>query len=246
VQDVQLGRVVRALRRRRGWRQSDVAARAGVDRSTISLIERGQVRGLTVETLRRCIAPLAASAELGLRWRGPELDRLLDERHAGVQSAWKGRLDQWGWAAEAEASFNRYGERGRVDLLAWHPATGILLVVEVKTELVDLQDLLGRLDVKRRLAPWLARERDWPRPKRVATVLLLPDSSTARQVVRRLAPLFAPFDLRGRAAVAALRRPALLDATAATGLLIFSDLRPATGARVTSVARTRVRRRPGA
>ncbi len=200
--------------------------------------------GLTLDVVRRCVAPLAASADLALRWRGPELDRLLDARHATVQAAWKGRLDRWGWVVEAEASFNRYGERGRVDLLAWHPAAQTVLVVEVKTVVVDLQDLLGRLDVKRRLAPWLTRERGWQRPRRVLPLLLLPDSSPAREAVRRLGPLFEGFDLRGRAAVTALRRPALLDETAANGLLIFSDLRPATGARVKSVGVARVRRRP--
>lgn len=238
--------MVRALRRRRGWRQQDVAARAGLHRSTISLVERGRLEGLTVEVIRRAVAPLAVSAEVGIRWRGPELDRLLDARHASIQSAWKGRLEGWGWVVDAEVSFNRYGERGRVVLLAWNPTTpGTLLVVEVKTELVDLQDLLGRLDVKRRLAPWLARERGWPRPRRVLPVLLLPDTSPARQTVRRFAPLFEGFNLRGREAVTALRSPAFIGQIGATGLLVLTDLRRATGGRVTSLGVSRVRIKAG-
>lgn len=41
-------------------------------------------------------------------------------------------------------SFNHYGDRGRYDILAFHPPTGILLVVEVKTGIGDVQATLGR------------------------------------------------------------------------------------------------------
>ena len=54
------------------------------------------------------------------------------------------------WIARPEVSFSIYGERGVIDLLAWHAATRSLLVVELKTELIDLQDLVSVLDRKRR------------------------------------------------------------------------------------------------
>jgi hypothetical protein len=47
-------------------------------------------------------------------------------------------------------SFNVYGERGIIDLLARHRARRALLVIELKTELVDPNELLGSMD--RRLA----------------------------------------------------------------------------------------------
>jgi transcriptional regulator with XRE-family HTH domain len=152
VRDLDVGRVVRAIRRRRNWRQADVAMRAGLHRSTVSDIEGGSLDDITVRTVRRCLKELDVRLDLEPRWRGAELDRLLDENHARKQAAWKERLERWAWQVIAEASFNRYGERGRIDLLAWHPGLAILLVVEIKSELVDAQSLLGGMDVKTRVA----------------------------------------------------------------------------------------------
>jgi len=39
-----------------------------------------------------------------------------------------------------------YGERGVIDILCFHSPTGSLLVIELKTEIVDVQDLVGGVD----------------------------------------------------------------------------------------------------
>ena len=52
------------------------------------------------------------------------------------------------------------GERGVIDILAWHAATRTLLVIELKTEIVDINELMGTVDRKRRLAATVAREQD--------------------------------------------------------------------------------------
>lgn len=240
--DLDLGRVVRVLRRRRGWRQEDGAARARVHRSTWSLIERGHLDHLTFATVRRCLEALEVKLNLQPRWRGAELDRLLDEEHATLQAAWKARLEQWSWVVVAEASFNHYGDRGRIDLLAWHPVAEALAVIEIKSEVADAQGLLGPLDVKVRLAPRVALALGWPRPTRVVPILIVRNSTTARDRVARLGPLFSGFGRRGRAGVSWLRRPVGYCA----GVLIFSDLRSATDSRVTRVGRQRVRVRRAA
>ncbi len=54
-----------------------------------------------------------------------------------------------------------------IDLLAWHAPTRTLLVIEIKTELVDVGDLLSVMDRKVRLAPEIGAGRRW-RPRRVA------------------------------------------------------------------------------
>jgi hypothetical protein len=223
MQDGQLGRVVRALRRRRGWRQSDVAARSGVSRATVSVIERGHLESVSLAALR----PLpwcprgtpADCAALG----GADLDRLLDERHSRLQAFWKHRLERWGWVALPEVSFSRYGDRGRIDLLAWNPARRILLVIEIKTQIVDIQGLLGPLDVKLRLAPGIARERGWGHPAGVVPLLVVAESSTNRRRIASRAPLFRQLGLRGRRAITWLRRPE----SPATGLLVLTGLSPA-------------------
>ena len=54
-----------------------------------------------------------------------------------------------------------YGERGVIDILAWHQKTGSLLVIELKTAVADVNELLGTMDRKQRLAAQVAHERGW-------------------------------------------------------------------------------------
>ncbi len=82
-----------------------------------------------------------------------------------------------GWLAEPEVSFSIYGERGIIDILAWHLQTRSLLVIELKTELVDVNELMGSLDRKRRLAMEVARQRRW-RPAAISSWVVLADSRT--------------------------------------------------------------------
>jgi hypothetical protein len=67
-----------------------------------------------------------------------------------------------GWQTVLEYTFQHFGERGSVDVLAWRPDVRALLLVEVKPDLDDLQDMLSALDRKARLVPRLiATERAW-------------------------------------------------------------------------------------
>jgi transcriptional regulator with XRE-family HTH domain len=217
VRDLELGRVIRAIRRRRGWRQLDCAIRAGVHRSSWSQVERGQIDGMTVITLRRCLAVLEIRLDLRPQWRGAELDRLLDAGHAALQATWTDRLQKRAWVVWVERSYSIYGERGRIDLLAWHAATRTMLVIELKTELADAQALLGTLDAKARLAPVIARELGLPPPTRVVRMIVFEESMTNRRRVDRLSTLFSSFETRGSAALAWLHNP-----KPSSGLLIFS------------------------
>ena len=230
--------MVRALRRRRGWTQAECAKRAGLHRSTWSFLERGQLDRLTVSTVRRCLAVLEIRLELRPLWRGPELDRLLDAVHASLEAAWAERLRRWNWDVRVEVSFNHYGDRGRIDLLAWHGPAQTLVVCEVKTEMADVQALLGSLDVKVRVARGVAASLGWTSPRQVIPVLLFQDSSTTRDRLLRLAPLFESFSVCGRAAVSGLRHPDRLHSP----LLIFSDLRNAADSRAKRLGTHRVRR----
>ena len=177
--------------------------------------------------------------EVRATWRGPELDRLLDEDHAALEAGWARRLARWGWETWPEVSYSRYGERGRIDLVGWHPAAGVLLIIECKTVLGDAQATLGTLDAKVRLARFVARQLDLPTPSAVVPVLIFRESMTSRRHLATLEPLFRRFGLRGRPAISWLRRPA---APCPSGLLIFSSvnhssLRGRSGRRVRVPAR---------
>jgi transcriptional regulator with XRE-family HTH domain len=168
-----LSRATRFLRRRREWRQQDLAERSGVSRETISRLERGDVDGLTVGFLERLASAFGATVFIELRWHGEQLDRLMDSAHAAVEEVMVQSLRAANWTSEVEVSFNWYGDRGRCDAVAWDPGTRTLLIVEAKTQLGDVQDLLGRLDVKVRLGKQIARQIGWPEPARVIPCMVI-------------------------------------------------------------------------
>ena len=134
-------------------------------------------------------AALGASVRVQLLWHGEGLDRLLDSGHANLTEEMLKRLWSLGWEAATEVSFNIRGERGTIDILAFHPPTGSLLVIEVKTVVPDLQAMLGVLDRKTRLAADIARERGWL-VRSVSRLLVLPDDRTARRRVQQHAATF--------------------------------------------------------
>jgi hypothetical protein len=203
-----IGLAIRQLRRRRRWRQIDLAAAAGVSQALISLVERGHLASATIHTLRSILSPLEARLDLVVGWRGGAIDRLLDERHATIVNLVVGILTVLGWTIAVEVSFNHYGDRGSIDILAWHPLFRTVLVIEVKSEITSIEELTRRLDVKTRLARDLASDRGW-RPDHIATLVVLPEGTAARTALRRFGAVFsAAYPARGREVRSWLRRPA--------------------------------------
>ena len=238
-----IGRGLRALRHRRGLRQADVSATAGVARSVISELEAGRVASHTLESLNRAAAAVGASVRVELVVSGGTVHLLFDADCAALQALWKQVLERTGWLVDAEVTFNHYGERGSIDLLAWHPATRTLLVVEIKTSIVDIQDLLSGIDRKARVAGTLASDRS-RQPAMVVPMILVAESSTARRRLVEHATLFSRFHLRGRAATAWLKNPAALSAP--RGLLLLSKLPSARSGDRRRAGRQRIRRGPPA
>lgn len=175
---------------RREWRQSDVASRTRMSASVIARHERGMINSLT--RLERHAAVLDLRLDLRLMGRAGQLDRLADEEHAAIVEMLAGWLRRCGHQVEAEASFSEWGERGRIDLLAHAPRTRTVVIVEVKTLLLDLQELLGGLNVRERLISTIAQRRGWGVDRRI-TVLAVAGTASNRKVVHAHAALFRPF-----------------------------------------------------
>jgi len=212
--DHHVGTAFRAMRIRKRWRQEDLSARAGVSRASIGRIESGQLASVPLGTIRRVAAALDARFDTVVRWQGGDLGRLLNGRHAAMHEAMArlfASLD--GWVAEPEVSFSIYGERGVIDILAWYPVSHVLLVIELKTEFVDVNELMGSVDRKRRLAAVIARERGWD-PIGVATWVVLSDNRTNRRALAAHETVMrTKFPVDGRRIRPWLRRPvARLDA----------------------------------
>ena len=237
--DVQLGRRFRVLRHRLGWRQSDVAAKAGMSQDTVSRIERGRLAEVTLPRLRSIATTLGAELRIQLDFRGGELDRLMDEGHVVLVGAVASRLEALGWEIRPEVSFAIYADRGSIDIVAWHAASRTLLVIEVKTGLTSIEETLRTLDMKVRRAAEVVGERFGWRPVRVARLLVLPDTSTARAQARRHDQVLRPaFPLRGPALRAWLREPH----GSVRGLAFVPYTRSARGSRP-GAARKRIRSR---
>jgi transcriptional regulator with XRE-family HTH domain len=181
---------LRAVRMSRGLRQSDVATRAGTSRSTVSRLECGRPEGVTIGTIRSISRAVGMPPLATMGWRGPEVDRLLDEAHSAMVEGLLEALTIRGWATVPEYSFSHFGERGSVDVLAWNEAARALLIVEVKTRVWDLQAMLASLDRKRRLVPELAAGTVGWRPLFIGVVLVLNDGSSSRAVVAKRAATF--------------------------------------------------------
>jgi transcriptional regulator with XRE-family HTH domain len=175
---------IRTARVRHRLRQSDVASSVGVSRTTISRVERGALRPVPLGVLMRIAAAVEIDLDLRARSRGSDVDRLVNAGHAALAERtlrWIGEVASW--VVRPELSFSIYGERGVIDIAAWHPATRALLVVEIKTAIVDVGELLGTLDRKIRLATAVVAPMGW-NPVVVGACLIVAESSTNRRAIR--------------------------------------------------------------
>jgi transcriptional regulator with XRE-family HTH domain len=237
VDPIRLGLSLRALRIRRGWRQEDLGSRVGLSHGSISNLERGRMASLSIGALERVVVALDGRLDVTVRWRGEQLDRLLDESHARLVEAIVSLLSNLGWDIAVEVTFAVFAERGSIDVLAWHPRSRTLLVIEAKTVMPDAQAMLATLDRKTRLAPGIAAERGW-NARTVARLIVFEGTPVARQRVQRIdATLRVALPSRG----ASVRRWVRAPDGPMAGLLFVRTATP--GSTNTHVAgRQRVRR----
>lgn len=193
MRSVAIGRLLRMVRIRRAWRQSDVAIRARLSDSAVGRHQQGVIGSL--RALESHAASLDLRLDLRLVGRSGQLARLVDEEHAALVDVCARELRVLGFAVSPEGSFSEWGERGRIDLLAFHSASGTLVVLEAKTLLVDLQDLFGSLDVKERLARSVARRRAWDAREVVVLLAVAATRRNGRGVAAHRA-LFATVPVR--------------------------------------------------
>jgi transcriptional regulator with XRE-family HTH domain len=199
---VRFGLRLRALRRRRHWRQVDLAQRAGISRATVSRLELGHADEVTLRSIDAAVRALSARLELNLTWNGEGLDRLIDAGHAALVDRVATILQSLGWQVAIEVSFNVRGERGSIDVFAFHPGSGVVLVVEVKSVVPDVQATLHVLDRKTRLAMEIAMDRGW-HARAAFRLLVVGESRTAR---RRVDQHQATFDAVFNAGTVAVKR----------------------------------------
>jgi transcriptional regulator with XRE-family HTH domain len=183
--DRRLGAAIRAIRLRLGLTQEELGIASRTSRHVVGRIERRRLCGIDLPTIHAVAASLDADLDVVVRWRGGDLGRLVSARHAALHEAIAQRFAELNsWTFEPEVSFSSFGERGVIDGLAWHPNSATLLVVELKTEIVDVNDLMASMDRRVRLAREIGAQRSWD-PRSIACWVAIADSRTNRRAVSR-------------------------------------------------------------
>jgi hypothetical protein len=94
-----------------------------------------------------------------------------------------------------------------IDILAWHPGHRAPLIIELKTDVVDVNDLMASMDRRRRLARRIARDRGWD-PLTVSSWVIVAGGRTNRaRLAAHRTVLRTAFPVDGRAMASRLRRP---------------------------------------
>lgn len=159
-------------------------------------------------TIRRVFAALEARLECRATWHAGELDRLVDQRHAAIVESVVRTMRALGWEVRPEVSLARTGNRGSIDVFAWHTATRAVLLLEVKSEIYSVEETLRRFQGKIQLASVVAREQLGWAPWIVGSALVLPESAgIRRRLAAHSATFAAAFPDRGRELRAWLQRP---------------------------------------
>jgi transcriptional regulator with XRE-family HTH domain len=200
-------------------RQVDLAAAAGVSDSTVSLVERGHWEKLSFGTMAAVAAALDIRLDVVGYWRGGDAARLLNAAHSQLAEEVAATLTAAGWQVHPEVSFSVYGERGVVDLIAIHEATGHMLIIELKTDLVDVNELMGTFDRKLRLARAIAQERGWLVGAVSAWLIVVDTSTNRRRAAAHRNLLRARFREDGRA----MRKFLVNPAVPTSGIAFWAD-----------------------
>ncbi len=227
---IQIGADLRAARMERRFSLRALSARCGVSKSHIANLETGR-RAASPELLDRITLALDAEAVfrvrrsvvLGAREAGSSAHASHDLAHARCVDAVRRGLERRGIDTALEQPVNVPGAHGWVDLLAFERIARRLIVVEVKTQLLDLGGLLRQVHVYARGSIGAARTLGW-RPAEVLVVVVLLATRQNNDVVSaNRSSLRQEFPVRGRAVVRTLLDGAPV---AGRGLVMMDPGRP--------------------
>jgi len=182
-QDV-IGKAIHGIRSTLRWSQRELSRRSGVSQSMISAVERSLAGDLTFASASRLLEAMGARLTIGVD--APYLGSRraqTDPAHARLSGSVARSLVGQGWKVATEVEVGGDRSRGWIDILAYHPATRMLLVIELKTEIHDLGAIDRNLGWYQREAVAAARRLGW-RPSRIHGSLLLLATTVNDESVR--------------------------------------------------------------
>lgn len=195
---VTFAQLCRNTRRRLGLTQQQLGEAVGVSHGHIAKIELGQADP-SLGLVERIAAAL--DLDITLVSRDPVVigeGRQHDLVHARCSGQIDRRLRTAGWLTARESEIVHGRSHGWIDLLAFDPTTGTLLVIEIKTRLDDIGAVERQLGWYQRSALEVAKRLGW-RPRRVVGWLLVLASDEVEGVLRANEDLLSrAFPVRAR------------------------------------------------
>jgi transcriptional regulator with XRE-family HTH domain len=151
---VELGSQVRRTRLDRRLSTFELAARAGVSRTSLYTIERGEP--VSIEVAARIAGALGL--RLGLEMVDPRqgrhgATRQRDLVHFAMGDFEAGHLRRLRLPVGLDEPYQHYQFAGRADLVAWDIDVQALLHIENRTGFPDFQDMAGAYNAKRAYLP---------------------------------------------------------------------------------------------
>ena len=149
------GQRVRAERLARGWSTQTMAARAGLSRGVVYLIERGDPTSL--EAILRCLGALKLRLDLDIV--DPRIRRRLlqpraeDPVHAAMGELEAAQLRKRGYPVAIDEPYQHYQFAGRADVAAWELAEPALIHIENRTQFPNFQEAAGHTTPSARIWP---------------------------------------------------------------------------------------------
>lgn len=179
------GASLRAIRAAVGVSQRELARRVSRSQAYVSAVENGLGSALRVSDAEKLCAALGATLVFGVE--APLLlgaPRQRDFVHAHCVSHVCRRLDRAGWLVEREVEIGEPRRPGWIDVLAFRPVSGALLVIEVKTAISDLGALERQIGWYEREALAAGGRLGWRASSVTAAVFLL-STETNDAILRR-------------------------------------------------------------
>jgi transcriptional regulator with XRE-family HTH domain len=190
--------------------REQLAERVGVTPGFIGRIERAEANP-SVALIESIADALGLDLRLDVRPPiFPAGPHVRDAVHARCSAYVDRHLRSLGWMTAREVEIVQGRSHGWIDLLAFDGRSGTLLIVEVKTRLLDLGGLERQVGWYERTARQSALALGW-RPRRSALVVLALASEEVDRVVREHRELlFYGFPIRAREIARGLADPSLL------------------------------------
>lgn len=215
-----VGQTVVRARIAMGWSQRELSRRSGVSQAELCRIERGRARELRTTVLDRLF--VALGVRYWLRTEAPRVIRpQADFVHARCSAHVTRRLASSGWLVEREVEIGNDRFRGWIDILTFHPGSGVLLVIEVKTEIHDVGDIERTMNWYEREAVRAARRFGWAATSVESALVVLASEANDERILGSSHVFATAFPGRARAL------QALVEGTAwSTGLRYLAMIDP--------------------